>query len=302
MPKSISVAGPAGKPGQVYYALHLNNTASPPEPTGKELLVKIHAAAMNHRDLFVRQNLYPGVTFAPVPLMSDGCGTVVSCGPEADKKAWQGKRVIMVPGIGWRDSPEGPEDEILGGNYVIMGGSKHYPKGTLAEYLVIDQDEVEPAPAHMSDAEAAALPLTGLTAWRAVGVEKLGKRNAGEGKDVLVTGIGGGVALNALQFLTKMGTRVWVTSGSQEKLNRAKELGAAGGVNYKEEGWQKKLLELVEGETGGKKTTLDGIVDGAGGDIIEKGFGLIKVSTFIDRYDPASLESTKEVADVVFRF
>ena len=80
-----------------------------------------------------------------------------------------------------------------------MGGSKHYPKGTLAEYLAIDQEQAELAPSHLSDAEAAALPLTGLTAWRAVGVEKLGKRNVGEGKDVLVTGIGGGVALNALK-------------------------------------------------------------------------------------------------------
>ena len=283
MPKSISIIGPPGKPGQVYYALHLNDdkSDSAPSPSGSEVLIQMRAAAMNHRDLFCRQHLYPGVTFEPVPLFSDGCGVVVSCGPDADQTAWQGKRVIVNPGMGWKESPEGPEEE-LGGNYLVMGGTKFYPKGTLGEYLLVDQGEVEIAPPHLTSLEVAALPLTGLTAWRAVGKEKLGERNRGVGKDVLVTGIGGGVALNALAFLTEMGTRVWVSSGSPEKLKRATtELGAAGGVNYKEEGWEKKLVELIKEKSGGKKKTLDGIVDGAGGDIIEKGHKLLKVSALL---------------------
>ena len=275
MPKSISIVGPPGKPGEVYYDLHVNDTPAP-APSGSELLISMRAAALNHRDLFLRQHLYPGLTFAPVPLGADGSGVVVSCGPDADSSFWNGKRVIVNPGIGWKDAPEGPEEEF-GGIYCTLGGTKFYPKGTLGEYFVVDQSEVEIAPDHLSDVEAAALPLTGLTAWRCV-AEKLGPRNIGQGKDVLVTGIGGGVALMALGFLSKMGTRVWVSSGSQEKIERAtEEAGATGGVNYKEQGWENKLVEMLKEKTGGKKKTLDGIIDGAGGDIVDKGRKLLKV-------------------------
>ena len=283
MPLSVSISGPAGKPGQVYYPLVHNRDPAAPTPQGSELLLHMRAAALNHRDHFIRQHLYPGTTFAPVPLGADGCGVVISTGPdikESEKQSWLGKRVVVNPGTGWESDPVGPEEDgPTGGNYLILGGTKFYPKGTMGEYLVVESSEVELAPEHLSDVEAAALPLTGLTAWRAVGPYKLGERNSGEGKDVLVTGIGGGVALMALVILKAKGTRVWVTSGSQEKLDKAtKELGAAGGVNYKEEGWEGKLLELVKQKNGGKKKLLDGIVDGAGGDIGNKAFKLLRVS------------------------
>ena len=178
---------------------------------------------------------------------------------------------MLNPGTGWKDSPEGPEDTK--GGYKILGGTKVNPVGTLSEFVVVDQGEVEEAPEHLSDVEAAALPLTGLTAWRAVMV-KAGAHNLGKGKNVLITGIGGGVALMALVFAVNQGANVWVTSGDQKKIEKAKELGAKGGVIYKEEKWEKKLIEMLPAEN----KQIDAIVDGAGGDVVEKGAKLLKVS------------------------
>src|SRR4051812_3089230 len=190
-----SIDGKPGKPGQVYYPLSLR-TMPKPSPQGGELLVKLTAASLNHRDLFLRQHLYPGVTF-DVPLLTDGVGFVVGAGPDVPSpEKWQGKRVILNPGAGWKDSPDGPEEAT---GYRIMGGTKVYDKGTLQEYLAIEYSEVEEAPEHLSDAEAAALPLTGLTGWRAL-ITKAGERNSGDGAAVLITGIGGGVALMTLRF------------------------------------------------------------------------------------------------------
>ena len=103
---------------------------------------------------------------------------------------------------------------------------------------------------------------------------KCGANNLQPGKNILITGIGGGVALMALTFATATGANVWVTSGNEEKIQRAKELGAKGGVIYKEEGWEKKLQGMLPAEN----RQIDAIVDGAGGDIVEKGVKLLKVS------------------------
>lgn len=271
MSKAIYISpidGKPGKPGKVYYPLTLRNLPQP-SPQGRELLVKLTAASLNHRDLFLRQHLYPGVTF-DVPLLADGVGVVVGAGPNvSNPEAWKGKRVILNPGTGWKDSPDGPEDPA---GYRIMGGTKVYKKGTLQEYITIEDSEVEEAPEHLSDAEAAALPLTGLTGWRAL-VSKAGEKNSKDGAAILVTGIGGGVALMALRFAVARGAHVYVTSSSQEKIQKAIELGAAGGVSYKEAGWDKKLLGMLPS---GKKN-FDAIIDGAGGDSIEKAARLLKV-------------------------
>jgi NADPH:quinone reductase-like Zn-dependent oxidoreductase len=110
-------------------------------------------------------------------LLADGCGTVVAIGSSADP-SWLNKRVVFNPGTGWRDSPDGPEDQ---GGYKLMGGTKANGVGTLQEFCVIEQSEVEEAPAHLTDAECAAVPLAGLTAWRAVMV-KCGLRNIQPGR------------------------------------------------------------------------------------------------------------------------
>ncbi|KAL1884564.1 hypothetical protein Plec18167_002154 [Paecilomyces lecythidis] len=268
-----SIDGKPGKPGQVYYPLSVR-TLPQPTPQGREVLVKITAASLNHRDLFLRQHLYPGATF-DVPLGADGVGTVVATGPEA-KSEWKGKRVILNPGTGWKDSPDGPEDPS---GYKILGGTKFYNNGTLQEYAAIDEGELEEAPEHLTDAEAAALPLTGLTGWRAL-ITKGGERNSSSGSAVLITGIGGGVALMVLRFAVARGAAVFVTSSSEEKIKKAIELGAKGGVNYKEEGWEKKLLSQLPAG----KSSFDAIIDGAGGDAIEKGVKLLKAGGVISVY------------------
>jgi NADPH:quinone reductase-like Zn-dependent oxidoreductase len=130
--------------------------------------------------------------------------------------------------------------------------------GTYAEYIKIPAENVCAKPAHLSWHEAAALPLAGLTAYRAV----ISRAKVQPGDKVLVTGIGGGVATFALQFALAAGAQVWVTSGSADKLARAKALGASGGANYKEAGWDKAITEM----TGGGP---DVVVDSAGGESLE---------------------------------
>jgi NADPH:quinone reductase-like Zn-dependent oxidoreductase len=235
-----------------------------------QVVVSLTAAALNHRDLFIRQHLYPGTAFG-IPLLADGCGIVTSTGSSPTAKQWLNKRVILNPGTGWKDSPEGPEDPK---GYAIMGGTKFNPAGTLQETVLMDVEELEEAPEHLSDAEAAALPLTGLTAWRAL-FTKSG--NAKPGHNILITGIGGGVALMALSFAVAQGCNVFVTSGNEEKLQKAKALGAAGGVSYKEKDWDKKLLGLLpEG-----RKWIDAIIDGAGGDVVSKAVKVMKAGHLV---------------------
>ncbi|KAI7281826.1 alcohol dehydrogenase [Hortaea werneckii] len=272
MPKSIAIRKVDGKPGQVYYPLEHVDL---PEPTPKdnEVVVKITAAALNHRDLFLRQHLYPGVTFG-VPLLADGSGVVVSAGSSQEAQQWKGKRVVLNPGSGWRDDPEGPESPQ---GYAILGGTKMNPLGTLGETVTIEASELEEAPKHLSSVEAAALPLTGLTAWRAVMTKS---QQAKPGRNILITGIGGGVALMALLFASAAGVNVFVTSGSEEKLKKAKAMGAAGGVNYKEEGWEKKLIAQLPAD----RKKLDAIIDGAGGEIVQKGTKMLRAGGVIVVY------------------
>jgi NADPH:quinone reductase-like Zn-dependent oxidoreductase len=180
---------------------------------------------------------------------------------------WFNKRVILNPGTGWKDNADGPEAPT---GYAIMGGTKFNPAGTLADVVTLSSAELEACPEHLSDAEAASLPLTGLTAWRAF-FTKSG--NAIKGRNILVTGIGGGVALMVLLYGVAQGCNVYVTSGNQEKIDKAVKLGAKGGVLYKEEGWEKKLKAALPKD----RPYLDAIVDGAGGDIVAKGTRLLKV-------------------------
>ena len=200
-------------------------------------------------------------------MLADGYGIVTAVGSSASK-SWLGKPVILTPGRGWRDSPDGPESPT---GYAILGGTKTFPLGTLQEVACVHEDEVEDAPPHLSPAEAAALPLTGLTGWRAL-VSKSGNTEAG--KNILITGIGGGVALNVLQFVVGMGGNAYVTSGSQQKIDKAKEMGAKGGVIYKSEAWEKELKSLLPKN----RPFLDAIIDGAGGNVVSKALRLLRVS------------------------
>jgi NADPH:quinone reductase-like Zn-dependent oxidoreductase len=216
-----------------------------PCPGADEVLVKISAAALNHRDLYIAQGLYPGIV-TPVILGSDGAGTVVEIGASVSKSLL-GTEVIINPNINWGDNPK-----VQDKKYNILGMPSN---GTLAEFVCVKADRLAPKPVHLTFAQAAAMPLAGLTAYRAL----FTKADLKKGEKLLISGIGGGVALIAFQMALAVGAEVWVTSGAEDKIELAQQLGAKGGINYKTENWHKSL-EMSAG--GG----FDVILDSAGGD------------------------------------
>lgn len=236
------------------------------------MLIQFKAAALNHRDLFIRQHLYPGLAFNKA-LLGDGFGTVLEEGPNC-KRGLVGVDVIAAPMRGWESDPMGPPP---GENFHVAGGTEHSDSGCARDYAVFPEAEVERAPAHLNPVQAAALPLAGLTGWRAF-VTKSGA--AEKGKNILITGIGGGVALQILQFAVAMGVNAYVSSGSDEKLERAKNLGAAGGVNYKKDGWEKDLKAQLPAN----RKYLDAVIDGAGGPIVGKAVRLLRTGGIISSY------------------
>ncbi|KAI8635332.1 hypothetical protein F5Y19DRAFT_7728 [Xylariaceae sp. FL1651] len=270
MSRSLTLKKVDGKPGEVYYPLQLNHNPKPVPGPG-ELLVRLHAAALNHRDLFQRQHLYPGISFEH-PLLADGSGVVEAVGPNTSPSL-VGQRVMLTPSRGWASAPEGPEDR----SFFTIGGALANDCGTAQDYVVVPADEVEIVPPHLSAAEAAALPLVGLTGWRAL-VTKSG--NAALGRNILVTGIGGGVALAVLQFAVALGCNTYVTSGSPAKLARAAGLGASGGVSYRDEDWDKQLAGMLPAA----RPYLDAVVDGAGGDIMTRVLRLLKPGGVVSSY------------------
>ncbi|HEY4111470.1 zinc-binding dehydrogenase [Puia sp.] len=226
-----------------------------------QALVRVHAAALNHRDLWIQKGQYAGLKYPIIP-GSDGAGVVAAVGGSAGASGgsgagradgsgagadWVGKEVIIDPALNWGHDPgfQHPTD------FKILGLPDD---GTLAEYVVAPLANLALKPAHLSFEEAAALPLAGLTAWRALMTR--GRLQAGE--RVLITGIGGGVALFALQYAVAAGARVYVTSSSEEKLSRAVAMGAVGGVNYKSADWVGNLRS--------KEGGFDVVIDGAAGD------------------------------------
>lgn len=225
--------------------------APTPTPGPGDVLVSLRAAALNHRDVFIQQGRYPGMKL-PVILGSDGAGTVAEVGAGVDR-VWRGQDVIINCALNWGSDPRfyGPDFRILG----------MPDNGTFAEYITIPARYVYHKPAHLSFEQAAALPLAGLTAWRAL-MTRAALHTNGTPERVLITGIGGGAALFALQYAVASKAEVWVTSGSDEKLERAKALGAKGGVNYRDPEWPKTLMA----QTGGGRTGyFDVIIDSAGG-------------------------------------
>ncbi|HEX2853141.1 MAG TPA: zinc-binding dehydrogenase [Opitutaceae bacterium] len=218
-----------------------------PLPAADEVVVTLKAAALNHRDVWIKQGQYAGLKFPCIP-GSDGAGVVSELGAGTDP-AWRGREVIVNPSFGWGDSEkaQGPQFSILG-----------LPRdGTLAEKIAVPASQLSIKPAHLSWEEAAALPLAGLTAYRGLFFRAQLKAS----DRVLLTGIGGGVALMALQFAVAAGAKVWVTSSSAEKIARAVALGAQGGFDYTRPGWSAEVAKT--------HGLFDVIVDSAGGEGFE---------------------------------
>ena len=191
-----------------------------------EVVVELRAAAVNRRDLLVRNPPGPAYEFA-LPLIpgSDGAGVRRDTGQE----------VVIYPGLHWGD-----REDAAGPDWQILGGPSD---GTYAELVKVPAENVFPKPARFSWEEAAAFPLAALTAYRALFA--VGRLRGDE--TVLVLGAGSGVSTCAVQLAAQEGARVLVTSSSGEKIERAKELGAAGGVLYTEEGWAEEVepVDLV---------------------------------------------------------
>src|SRR5688572_7778711 len=214
-----------------------------PQPDPGEVVVRLRAAALNHRDIWIRKGRYAGIKL-PVILGSDGAGEVARTGSAVDPD-WRGREVVIDPASNWGDDEraQGPAFQILG-----------LPRdGTYAEFVKVPADHVYEKPRHLSFDEAAAVPLASVTAYRALVVRAQIKA----GETIVVTGIGGGVATCALRIATHLGARVYVTSGSDSKLDAARANGAAGGVNHSDPEWPKAVITLIGSRP-------DVVIDGAG--------------------------------------
>ena len=247
-----------------------------PEPGPGQVAIKVHASSINYRDLTTIEDPVPrGLPFPTVP-NSDAAGEVVAVGAGVTSLA-PGDKVMSCFFEDWAG---GPITQAAMNS--ALGGAR---QGVLAEHVVLDAGGVIATPAHLDFREAATLPCAGLTAWHAL------TRPAPvlPGETVLLLGTGG-VSVFAQQFCNMMGARTIVTSSSDEKLARMRELGAADGVNYRTTPeWDARVLELTGGvgvdrvvEVGGPGTlqrsinavcvggaiSLIGVLTGAGGEIV----------------------------------
>lgn len=248
-----------------------------PEPTAGHVVVSLRAAALNRRDYWITRGKYPGITL-PVVLGSDGAGVVTGLG-EGISDEWDGAEVLVNPGWNWGDDPAAQSND-----FTILGLPHD---GTLAERVVVPIEYVHWRPEHLDWHHAAALPLAGVTAYRAT----FTRGAVQSGETVLITGIGGGVATFALQFARAAGATVVVTSSSEEKRNRATEAGAAAAYDYTEEGWAKRIAA--------DHGPVSLVIDGAGGngysdllDLVAPGGRIVNYGATAgppDRFDPFKL-------------
>ena len=177
-----------------------------PKPVKDQVLVRLHYAALNHRDLWIQQDSVPQ---QPVILGSDGCGIIEDVGEDADPLL-VGAEVIINPSLNWGNNPI-----VQGDTFKILG----YPDaGTFSDYVCISKKQVFEKPEHLSFEQSAAIPLAALTAYRAL----FSKARLRAKEKVLITGIGGGAALWAMQFAVAYQARVYVTSSSNEKIEKAR--------------------------------------------------------------------------------
>ena len=222
-----------------------------PVPGDGEVLVRMSAAALNHRDLTYLREDYPGYGTGnfrrPVVPLSDGAGVVRDVGSGVTGIG-VGDRVCTLFHQGWMSGPLDMERLMEG----MLPGPRF--EGVLQEYICLGENGVVPVPARLSDAEAATLPCSGLTAWNAL---RVGNVEAGE--VVLISGTGG-VAVAAMQFAKAMGARVAIASTSAWKLEKALEYGADAAIDNSDPG---SLLQEVLRLTDGKG--VDAVVEAGGG-------------------------------------
>ncbi|OEK04284.1 quinone oxidoreductase family protein [Roseivirga misakiensis] len=225
-----------------------------PEVGEHEVLVRLKAVALNRRDQWIRQGMYPNIKFGSV-LGSDGAGIVEKVGPDVSDSLI-GHEVIINPNVKW-----GSDDMAQSKEYSVLGMPKN---GTFAEYIVVHENRLADKPEHLSWEEAAALPLGGLTAFRAI----FHHGHLKPGDNVLISGAGGGVAQFAFLFATAIGANVYVTSGSSDKIEKCLNAGAKAGYNYKDDQWFKEAHKISGG--------FDVVIDSAGGNQINDFIKIMK--------------------------
>ncbi len=226
-----------------------------PEPAEGEVRIRIKRAALNRRDVWITVGKYPRVQLPSVG-GSDGAGIVDSVGLGVDS-AIIGSEVVIYPARNWGDDPR-----CGGKDFRVLGMPD---QGTFAEAICVPVSDIAPKPAHLSWEQAAAIPLAGLTSWRAL----ITHGEVCSGRKVLVTGIGGGVASFALLWAKFHGAEVYVTSGSNEKLEVARAIGAVDGVNYHDSEWDKAIRKMSGG--------IDVVIDSAGGAVMNNAMNTLNV-------------------------
>jgi len=231
-----------------------------PKPGPGELRVRVNAVALNYRDKMVIEGMMPIPLSFPFTPASDMAGVVDSIG-EGVTRFQPGARVISTFFPEWIDGR--PQADARHLPYKTSGG---YFPGMLAEYVIVNENGLVAAPETLDDVEASTLPCAGLTAWFAL-VER---GNLRAGQSVLVQGTGG-VAIFALQIAKALGAEVYVTSGSDEKLARAKKLGADRGINRLKGDWAEALLTLTQDRG------IDHIIETVGGENLQHSLRAVAV-------------------------
>ncbi|MDQ3063194.1 MAG: NAD(P)-dependent alcohol dehydrogenase [Acidobacteriota bacterium] len=229
-----------------------------PKPQANEVLVKFHAASLNYRDLMMVKGFYNPKLKTPLVPLSDGAGEVISVGEAVTK--WKiGDRVCPIFMQGWLDG----EIEMSKARTALGGDFD----GCLREFGAFDENGLVRIPDHLSYEEAATLPCAAVTAYNAL----YHSGSLKPGDTVLLQGTGG-VSIFALQFAVILGARTIITSSSDEKLQRAKDLGANDLINYKERmDWDKAVLDL----TG--KRGVDHVVEVGGAGTMQKSVNAVKM-------------------------
>ena len=233
-----------------------------PEPQANEVLVKFHAASLNYRDLMTVKGTYNPKLKLPLVPLSDGAGEVVAIGESVTK--WKvGDRVCPIFMQGWIDGDIDFQKArtTLGGDF----------DGCLREFGAFDENGLVRIPDHLSYEEASTLPCAAVTAYHALFTSGCLKAD----DTVLLQGTGG-VSIFAMQFASAHGCRTIITSSDNEKLKRAKELGASDLINYKERmDWDKAVLELTE------KQGVEQIVEVGGAGTMQKSLNSVKMGGHI---------------------
>jgi NADPH2:quinone reductase len=223
----------------------------PPEPGAGEVLIEIKAAALNHLDLWVRRG-WPGLKLTmPHIGGADGAGLVARLGPGVSGIE-VGARVAINPGVNaYEDEFTRRGDHSMSPGYGILGESR---SGTFAEFVAVPAQNLFPMPDHATFEETAAAQLVYQTAWRML----ITRAKLQAGESVLIIGAGGGVNSAAIQMAKLAGAEVYALTSTEEKMSKARELGADHVINYKQEDWVKRILEM----TG--KRGVDVVVDNVG--------------------------------------